>query len=490
VKRLAQSRHTNLLIMFISSCFVWLAISPLGSVPDEPAHVIYASAVVDGQLGIQENWGEVFVPADVASVSSKTCIAFKPDVPASCQKDLTSDESATQTVLGTTGYPPLYYAAVGLPLLFGFNENSWYAMRFISIVLASLLIGLALFAARNTLEMNSSTAVLLALTPMVSYMVASVNPNGLEIVAGITFTFSLVHFWVASRKDLNIDATKLLISAAISAAVLSNVRPYSWLLTIALILVLLIGCNGLLTLMKTSINKKISITIPLTLLTGFAWTLYVRASQASFGATVTLEDQSSFTQVIRDTVPRLDNYWTSTVGLFGWIDHTGFQLLEQAWISTILLIAISISLVGLWREKLSTALFIVGSVIVAPIGIYLLLFTDGVGYQARYAMALTCSIPILLQSFIANKNYFDSKSIVNTAIPALVLFTFLGSWLNSSFRYAFGMPLHFPDLIELIDIKIWFPPILQFLALSSLFVFIYIGIANFSNKADSTQKRA
>ena len=490
MKQLAQSRHTNLLIMFISSCFVWLAISPLGSVPDEPAHVIYASAVVDGQLGIQENWGEVFVPADVASVSSKTCFAFKPDVPASCQHDLTPDESATQMVLGTTGYPPLYYAAVGLPLLFGFNENSWYAMRLISIALASLLIGLALFAARSTLELNSSTAVLLALTPMVSYMVASVNPNGLDIVAGITFTFSLVHFWIASRKNLNLDATKLLISAAVSAAVLSNVRPYSWLLTIALILVLVIGCSGLLTFIKTSINKKISLTIPLTLLTGFAWTFYVRTSQANYGATVTLADQSSFTQVIRDTVPRLDNYWTSTVGLFGWIDHTGFQLLEQAWISTILLIAISITLIGVLREKISTALFIVGSVIVAPIGIYLLLFTDGVGYQARYAMALTCSIPILLQAFVSNKNYFDNKSIVNTAVPALVLVTFLGAWLNSSFRYAFGLPLHFPDWVDVINIHIWFPPILQILAVASLFVFISIGIANFSNRADSTEKRS
>lgn len=468
--------HINLSIAFVSSCFVWLAVSPLGSIPDEPVHVIYSASVVRGELGIQEDWGVVNVPSAVAAAPSKACFAFKANTIASCQTKLIQDGADSKTVLGTTGYPPLYYSLVGLPTLFGFTETTWYLMRIVSILLSSLLVIFSLFSAKETLKKNSSVGVLLALTPMVSYMVASVNPNGLEIVAGITLTFSLVHFWLTTRNNANENSKKLLLSAALSALVLSTIRPYSWILTLALLSVLIIGCNGLFRAMFLRANKGLSFVVVFSPLIGLFWTIFVRASQSKFGIEVVLSEQSSFKQIVRETVPRLDNYWTSTVGLFGWIDHAGFQILDQVWISAIALMAILTLMIGQVREKISVALLVFGSVVLAPIGIYLLLFTDGVGYQSRYAMALTCSIPLLLNGLLLNGDESRNDSILRITVPVVVTSAFIGAWFNSAFRYSFGLPIHIPDREETVEVLNWTPIWLQILGLISVIAFISVAI--------------
>lgn len=468
--------HLNLSIAFVSSCFVWLAVSPLGSIPDEPVHVIYSASVVRAELGIQEDWGVVNVPSAVAAAPSKACFAFKTNIIASCQTKLFQDGTDSKTVLGTTGYPPLYYSLVGFPTLFGFTETTWYLMRVVSILLSSLLVIYALFSAKETLTANSSVGVLLALTPMVSYMVASVNPNGLEIVAGITLTFSLVHFWFATRNDAYESSKKLLLSATLSALVLSTVRPYSWILTLALLSVLIIGCKGLFRAMFLRASKGFAFVILFSTLIGLSWTIFVRASQSRFGIEVVLNEQASFRQIVRETVPRLDNYWTSTVGLYGWIDHTGFQIVDQIWISSIALMAIFTLMIGQVRENISVALLVLGSVVLAPIGIYLLLFTDGVGYQSRYAMALTCSIPLLVNGLLSNRDESRNDSILRITVPVVCASAFIGAWFNSVFRYSFGLPIHIPDREEMVQLLNWTPNWLQILGLLSVIVFISVVI--------------
>lgn len=478
MKKIFNSSPRALFGIFVSSCLVWLTISPLGSIPDEPAHTIYASAVVRGQFGLTEDWGNVSIPTNIATSSSTTCFAFHPEIPASCQTDLEQESALTNSKLGTTGYPPFYYAIVGLPSLIGFNEVTWYGMRLLSVLLSSLLVGLALFSSRKTFNQHLIPGFLLAFTPMVSYLAASVNPNGLEIVAGITFTFSLTRFWLESPKEDSEarDLRPLLVSASTSAFFLSIVRPYSWLLLIALLFVILLGCAGLTSALKQKQNRKFALATSLGLVLGFVWTLFIRNIQSTLGVEAAMENKSSLNNVLHETVPRLDNYWNSTVGLFGWIDHTGFQPFEQIWISITLLLGIYIIIVGKMRQKLSTAALLFGSVVLAPIGIYLFLFTDGIGYQARYGMALTCSIPVILFAYIKSNKVFVNVVAISTVIPLIVTMTFMGSWIKSLFRYVFGLPLHLPSAGDIEGATFYGPAIIGTIGLISMTIYLILSL--------------
>jgi hypothetical protein len=216
-----------------------------------------------------------------------------------------------------------------------------------------------------------------------------------------------------------------------------------------------------------------SLFLALGIFSGLAWTLFIRVQQNIFAPAFIEDSDLNLVSILKEYGPRLDNYWTSTVGLFGWIDHTGFQLLEQLWISVIVIYFGLVIILATLRQKISSALLLVGSVILAPIGIYLLLFTDGVGYQARYAMALSCALPIFLAAFSLRNKAQEYLSLV-LITPMLVLLAYFSSWSKSGFRYWLGLPFRTPDGDELAGATYWAPGWVAMLGLIAFITFTWM----------------
>src|SRR6185437_3331059 len=159
----------------------WTFATPLGAAPDEPAHTTQAVAIVRGQFDERQ------VP-----VGKTSSIAF---VRVPCWVDnpwLRTQFSGCTRPHATTGlaptefsnYPPLYYVFVGLPSLLVSGNAAIYTMRVTGDVLNAVLIAIGIWLLfRYYPRRTPLIGVLVALSPMVLFMMSVLNDSGLEIAA-------------------------------------------------------------------------------------------------------------------------------------------------------------------------------------------------------------------------------------------------------------------------------------------------------------------
>jgi hypothetical protein len=178
----------------VLSIGAWSVSSPLGAAPDEPSHVIEATAVVRGQFtppqfevvidGVRHGRiGVVLIPRWVSDISPG-CFLRRPNTPAGCA---THGETDTRNTIATTqfsNYPPLYYAIVGLPTLLSVGSGALYAMQYTGAILDAALIALGLFLlVRYHPRRLTLLGALVAISPMVLFISAVVSSSGLETSA-------------------------------------------------------------------------------------------------------------------------------------------------------------------------------------------------------------------------------------------------------------------------------------------------------------------
>ncbi len=171
----------------------WSFATPMSAGPDEPQHIIQATALVRGQFDEPERvqtfigkFATVMIPSWAAQLANDPpCYAERPAISAACIKPL---GDSTRTVPANTQFsnsPPLYYAIVGTPTLFLAGPAAVYTMRLVGGLLeaAMLALGLALldrYYPRRAVFLGA----LFALTPMTIFLMSVVTSSGLETAAG------------------------------------------------------------------------------------------------------------------------------------------------------------------------------------------------------------------------------------------------------------------------------------------------------------------
>jgi hypothetical protein len=230
----------------------WALALPSNGTYDEKDHVVRAYAVVTGQLIARQtmaDWrGDVKpafeVPASLLPTNRTVDCAWSPKPTiriASCQRWL-SGSGLILTPSGAGSYSPVYYLAVGLPLLISPNLTGLLLARMISGLLASLLVASALTALLRIGRRLVALAVVLSCTPLVVDLFGSVNPNGLEIAAGLLAFGSLLALVRAPGDRLDERSTRrLVLMAAVGSVLLLTIRQLGpvWLLLDATACVLL-----------------------------------------------------------------------------------------------------------------------------------------------------------------------------------------------------------------------------------------------------------
>jgi hypothetical protein len=310
----------------------WAVATPIGSGPDEPAHLVKAASVVRGELvGPQGVYGnDVDVPAYVSFTNAQTCFVFHPETPASCAPPFTGDPGEIVTGSTTAGYNnPVYYALVGWPTLIFSSEAGIYAVRIVSGILSSAILALAFMLVSTWRRPTIPTVGLaVALTPMVLYVNGLVNPSSFEISGTATaFVAMLTIVTQADERRLRERAIILVVVAVLAA----NTRTISplWIALAILLPLLLMSWRELARLLRHRVVLISAGIIAVGAAFALAWIpLSTRlATDAAAGAptptviTTIFPDvgKSPFFGIVKMVTLTFNN-GAEMIGNFGWID--------------------------------------------------------------------------------------------------------------------------------------------------------------------------
>ena len=151
--------------------------------PDEPAHVLRAAAVANGQIygelapGLPPGYRSVLVPATLAT-GDPACFRLQPARNGSCSQ-ATTRPGMVSVATSAANYPPLYYALLGYPAkwLGGASDAGTYRLM---AAIGNWFV-LILVAARLRCFGERALVMLATITPAAWFLSGVVNPNGLEI---------------------------------------------------------------------------------------------------------------------------------------------------------------------------------------------------------------------------------------------------------------------------------------------------------------------
>jgi hypothetical protein len=453
---------TGLLALLGSVTLLWTFMTPFGGVADELAYAKYANVVASGQgYGQSSVPAIVVVPAYIAGIDALSCFAFKPDVTAHCQQKTGWETLGERKVsIGTgnliMGYPEPYFWIVGQPsrILSGFHAA--YLMRLFSWGLGMSLLALMVVFWPRRHRSSLVIAALLAATPMVGSLIGSINPNGFEIVSGLSLAGLLAALMLNSaQSDRTLGRTSIhLASIFLVMMALSIAKPWSYVYTLAITMAFLLG--SLIATLKGRMSPGrergagyrrpevlwMFLMLGTSIVVGFASNATYRFMMGQRGTTKGVLPLWDATYGI---LTNFTGYALELIGFLGWRDHRPPLFVLVLWASAI--VAFVIYALGRLPIPYRVLLlgFISGVILVIPaFSNRALGLLGGAGFQTRYVGAVFCAIPFIVVAY----QYLGGVSLevlpVAKLAPTLVWWFFvlqLTTVFWSFLRYSVGFPL-------------------------------------------------
>ncbi|MGC9667105.1 DUF2142 domain-containing protein [Planosporangium sp. 12N6] len=203
----------------------WALALPVNGTYDEKHHVVRAYAVVtghwlpDGPASDGTTFGDegFDVPRSLLPANVNCAVGERQRGSAACQRPVDSRE-IVRVPSAAARYSPVYYLPVGLPLLVSPDATGVVLARLVSAAVSALLLAAAVVTAVRLRAPVLAAGVALVATPMAMNLNGSVNPNGLEISAGVLLFVTL------SALLRGPVTRRLLVLAGVAAALLLTVR--------------------------------------------------------------------------------------------------------------------------------------------------------------------------------------------------------------------------------------------------------------------------
>ena len=345
----AEYRKPRTVIVFIwaflgvgTMICAWSYATPIGAAPDEPAHIAQAVAIVRGQFAEPTHQTGLGKLANVrvpgwAAHSLAPCLLYsdlfthpsQSGVVLACPTTLSAATKPVNVQIQFSNAPPLYYLVVGIPSLFLSGSSALYAMRVVSGLFNAALVALGIsLLTRYYPRRIPLFGVLIALSPMVLFLMSVVNSSGLEISSGFaTWCGALC---IVEHPQ---PPRALAIWTAVAAVVLILCRPTSPLdvAIIAVVTALLIGRQGL----RQRLNQSL---VPL-------WTPVLVAAIVAGGFLVLFGPPHPTGPPPVHPAGLLSNIWTNIrlsggwlrqdIGDFGWLDTSVPTWVVVVWTSCV-----------------------------------------------------------------------------------------------------------------------------------------------------------
>jgi Predicted membrane protein (DUF2142) len=435
----------------------WVFASPPSAAPDEPAHAVRAAAAGGGQwegqpaqpyertAGLtpaqadylnQQTW-EVSIPARL--VPAPACFAGTPDIPATCVNDTAAATTGTVrvTTYATTA-PPVLYTLAGLAMRLpaGGLSPQLAGRLALALVCALLLAGAARSAGlRGSLWPAAGLA--LAVTPMVLFLGASLNPAGVSVCAAICFAASVLAVWSGPPR-----AGQLLV-AALSGAVLALSRPSG-----LLVLTTLSAAVLPLVWPRWLVRPGVFLAVAMVVAAGLAEVAWALAHPLSppLGRSSLQDALGPLAAIWSDLAQQL-------VGAFGPGGEVRLPVvLPGLWVILTALVVGAALVVGLWRDRFALLIALAAAALVATAAYAFILTPVGWEPEGRFFLATAAVVPVLA-GFVLHRAGVPSRSdvfLLGIAVGAMQMVAF---WENAR-RYAVGR--HGP--VSFLDVAAWVPP--------------------------------
>jgi hypothetical protein len=457
---------------------VWGLASPLMSVPDEPAHTVKAASVWFGQLrgtrtqveGTEQQSGSGMVPVDevrvpeafASTLRMPSCYAFYAPQPVNCAPDMVDSDRLVTASTTAAPAPPWYYLIVGWPARLIQNDGGAFLMRLVSLSAGAMLIALAVrslsrFAGLRLAVMGTA----LAMTPMVPFLVAAVNPAGFEIAGAILWwsaSAALVLEWTPGRRP----DTGLVVEFYLGFAVVALTRGLGPLYVglAALVILAFVGWRSVRALLDDRHFWRLVPGLVVIAALGAAWVLSSGQFDAVPGSPLA-EGERPILVLLGAT----DDFIRQMIAIFGWKDTGPIQPAVFAWLAAIGLLLGAVTVLA-DRHRRVVVLAACGAVAFLPVVLQApIVERDGIAWQGRYILPFAVGVPVLAVVAIARfgrpaapRGAGEASSLralatVTLSLWAIAQWFSLYAWLH---RTTVGMD---PDRLNPFAWGDWTPPI-------------------------------
>ncbi|MGH1523633.1 DUF2142 domain-containing protein [Leifsonia sp. L25] len=390
-------------LLFAALCVSWALASPIFSVPDENAHAVKAIAQVRGELVGHPEPGVrqlvVDVPPSYAVSQQLLCFAFHSETTANCGFELGDKGGTAWSATWVSTYNPIYYFVVGWPSLVFGGSTGIYAMRVVSALFGALFFAWALQAAVASRRARwMPVAVSFAALPMVVYLNGAINPNGVEILAGLALTVSLLRllesFGAPQDEPPLLRRGMLWTIVTASAIMLANARALGplWVLLLVALCLVATGIRPF----AAAFRQRSSYPWLAVILVGgvfsIGWTLVGGSlSGQAEKADAPLVD-ASFLQGAAYMLRGTPTFAVQALGYFGWFDAPlpGWAL----WFAVAaLVLLVALALLSARRRELVTLVVALGAAMLVPVLVQAYsVHQTGIIWQGRYGLFLDLSV--------------------------------------------------------------------------------------------------
>jgi hypothetical protein len=471
----------------------WVFGNPPFASPDEPAHYLRSLGIARGELvgepaelpvgapppGLSEEihraqlaWMSQFttvveVPPNLApSAWYGGCLAAAPTRPATCLDEAEPPREASLHLTHVGRYPPLPYALPSLAMLpagDALTANRLGRTAAATTCFALLALSIALLWGRDGSRL-SLLGLTVAVTPMAVFLCATMNPNGLEIAAGIAFLSGMIRLARETRPPTWVWG------AAGGAAVvlaLSRTPGALWIALGAALLVGLRGARETLLLVRRTPAPAAAAAASAALAVGatFAW-------EATYGSRAEV-GLSPVRESLEAAWGWLPSILEQQVGVFASLDLPMPAPAYTAWYAIVVALVVAAALSAPLRQRLVVAAALLAAVVVPVLFWAAILRHSLFPPQGRYFLPVAAALPLLAgEALYRNRARLQPATAYALAAGVTLVAAatqFIG-WLTNARRWAVGSegPWWFPATPDWSPPATWWPWLLAAAAGSAL----------------------
>ncbi|MET0135244.1 MAG: DUF2142 domain-containing protein, partial [Kibdelosporangium sp.] len=395
----------------------WAFAAPYDGPWDEQMHAKRAAGIMEGEILPGPDRVQT-VPKSLDILSGNWfCFPMNVTVPADCSPEPGGDESTERIYVTEARFNPVYYAASGWPLGFWPNWRGIMLSRLMTSLMMAGLMACAVVAAVRWVRHRALLAgLIVAATPTTVALGGTLNPNGMEIAAGVTLFAALIAVVHEQREGVNRAAVAL---AGVSAAILVTPRftGVMWLLLILGVLLVPSSKARLRYLIKQRTVRIWSTVAVVATVASVAWTLIAQPTQVidkHYG----MSTQEIVRFEIFDLWPNIVN---QMVGAMGW-NETGMpRMIYVVWFMAAGLLTMGALILGDRTDKWRILALGVGTFV--PLLVAELFVVNKVGWlnQGRYFLPGAVGLTLLGAWILSRRGISPVHMRTITRLFALLL---------------------------------------------------------------------
>lgn len=436
---------------------LWSLATPVLSSPDEIAHFAKAVGQYHGQvLGVHEEGQRhpVFhLPDGMEYSPAMQCFWTREEIPADCAPEIGDSSGGDWFASWVASYNPLYYYLVGWPSLFLTGNTVLIAMR-----IASSLVGAALFAWAAQIGMATRqrrwipAGLAFIASPMIVYMSASVNPNGLEIASAVLLWLALPRLLETFDEESSVGTPRWVLWSAVTVGsiLLANARATGplWLLIVAALGLLMVGWKNALRMIG---NRGTYPWLALIMVGGvfsLVWTLRGGSLSGQAGVSDAPLVNGTFLEGAAYMLKATPVYFQQALGYFGWFDTPLPGIPFWLIIAAISLLVV-LGFMATSRRSVVVLATICAAAILAPVLVQAYAVGQtGIIWQGRYGLFLYIGV-ILAAAHQLSIDPLGRVNFLSRRLTALIV-TLVGAFAFFAFvfvlyRYGVGIGATFGE---------------------------------------------